>query len=120
MFATIVRRRRFAVNAADWLPSQVVPHQATRCGSPRHTLQVWRKERPIRETVLIKGTDQVLPCLLLFFRVSFINPRLQERHEFRVTILGRQGLVQQLYGVRVENESLALGLLGQALFQVWW
>jgi hypothetical protein len=57
---------------------------------------VWGKERPIRETVLIKGTDQVLPSLLLFFSVSFIHPRLEERHEFRATILGRQGLGQQL------------------------
>jgi hypothetical protein len=98
----------------------VVPHPATRCGSPGDILQIWGKERPIRETVLIKGTDQVFPSLPLFFRISFINPRLKERHEFRVPILGRQGLVQQLYGVRVESESLALGLLDQALFQVWW
>jgi len=81
---------------------------------------VWWKERPVSETVLIKGTDQVLPSLLLFFRVSFIHPRLEESHEFYVTILGRQELVQQLQGIHVESESLALGLLGQALFQFWW
>src|SRR5437764_1400872 len=98
MPAAIARRQRFAVNAADWSLSQGDLHRATRCGSPRHTLQVWWKERPIRETVLIQGTDQVLPSFLLFFSVSFIKPRLEERREFRVTILGRQGLVQQLQG----------------------
>src|SRR5712692_8443951 len=99
MPATIARRRCFVANAADWSPNRVVPHQATRCGSPRHTLQIWWKELPISKTVLIKGADQVLPGLLLFFRISFLNPRLEECHEFRATILWRQGLVQQLQGV---------------------
>jgi len=98
----------------------MVLHPATRCGSPGDILQIGGKERPIRETALIKGADQVLPSFLLFFRIFFINPRPQERPEFRVTILGWQGLVQQLYGVRVKSEALALGLLSQALFQVWW
>lgn len=80
----------------------------------------WWKERPYRETVLIQSADQVLPSLLLFFSVPFIKPRLEERRQFCVTISGRQRLVQQLQGLRVESESLALGLLGQALLQLWW
>ena len=32
-------------------------------------MAAFRIERPISETVLIKGADQVLPGLLLFFRV---------------------------------------------------
>src|SRR6266508_1467911 len=102
MPATIAHRRCFVANAADWSPNRVVPHQATRCGSPGDILQVWWKELPISETVLIKGADQVLPGLPLFFRIFFINPRLEERHEFRAMILWRQRLVQQLQGVRVE------------------
>ena len=98
----------------------MVPHQATRYGSPRYTLQLGWKKLPIRETVLIKGTDQVLPSLLLFFRISFFNPRLEKRHEFCTTIFGWQGFIQQVQGIRVESEAVALGLLGQALFQVWW
>src|SRR5262249_47134126 len=94
MPAPIVRRRCFGANVADWSPNRVVPHPVTQCGSPGDILQAWWKELPIRETVLIKGADQVVPSLLLFFRIAFINPRLNERHEFCVTILGRQGLVQ--------------------------
>src|SRR4029434_3369796 len=118
--ATIARRRHFAVHAADGCASEGGPHRATRCGSPRHPLQIWWKELPISQTVLIQGADQVLPGLLLFFKLSFLNPRLKECHEFRATIFGGQRLVQQLQGVRVESESVARGLLGQALFQFWW
>ena len=70
--------------------------------------------------VLIQGTDQVLSGLLLFFRIAFLDPRLEERHEFRATIFGGQGLIQQLQSIRVESESVARGLLSQALFQFWW
>src|SRR5207237_5843501 len=100
MPATIARRRCFVAPAADWSPNRVVPHQAARCGSPGDILQVWWKERPISETILVKGTDQVLPSLPLFFRIPCVNPRLEERDEFRATILWRQRLIQQLQGVR--------------------
>jgi hypothetical protein len=72
------------------------------------------------ETVLLKGADQIFPGLLLLFRIAFLNPRLEERHELRATIFGWKGLVQQLQGVCVESESVALGLSCQALFQLWW
>jgi len=42
---------------------------------------------PVSETVLIKSADEVLPRLLLLFRISLINPRLKESHDFRATIL---------------------------------
>jgi hypothetical protein len=71
------------------------------------------------ETVLIQGTDQVLSSLLLFFRIAFLNPRLEECHEFRATIFGWQGFIQQVQGIRVESEAVAPGLLCQALFQLW-
>jgi len=84
------------VNAGDSSPGRAVPYPARRRRSPRDTLQVRWKELPVSETVVIKSADQVLPRLLLFFRISFINPRLKESHDFRATILGRQGFVQQL------------------------
>jgi len=51
----------------------VVLHRATRRDSPGHTPQVWWEKLPISETLLIKGADQVLTCLPLFFRIILME-----------------------------------------------
>jgi hypothetical protein len=73
----------------------------------------------VSETILIKDADKFLTSLSLLFKVIFSNPCVEQSHKFKALVVEWQVCVQELQGVRVAREPLALGFLDQALFQIW-
>ena len=100
---------RVAANVWGWSRCPVGPHRAAPRGSPRHALQLRRKQLPISETLLIKDADEGLPRLSVFLGIIINHPYVEQSHKFQALVVEWQVGVQEFQGVCVEWEPLALG-----------